>query len=204
MAQKPSFTPVASPVPVISPLFCTPHPVDLAMNKKCGLCPVLFPNFVVKDVNGNIVFKVKHGPVQMSYYASSTQRVIFDAAGNCIITLRRQALSARWEGFRGDITKAKDLLFTANITSRAKAKRLDVFLASNTAQEVCDFNVKGSFWGGSCVIYAGESSTIVAEMRMKCSVRTCLGYGKYMVTVHPNMDYAFIVALIMIVETLYD
>ncbi|KAK9289406.1 hypothetical protein L1049_007561 [Liquidambar formosana] len=96
------------------------------------------------------------------------------------------------EIFRGDISKAKDLLFTAKITSRSKEKELDVFLASNTAEEVCDFKVKASSRGGSCVIYAGGSSI------HNC----CRGYGKYMVTVHPNMDYAFIAALILMIDSM--
>ncbi|KAK9289956.1 hypothetical protein L1049_008118 [Liquidambar formosana] len=61
--------------------------------------------------------------------------------------------------FLGEISqRPKILLFTAKITSRSKEKELDVFLASNTAEEVCDFKVKASSRGGSCVIYAGGSS----------------------------------------------
>ncbi|KAK9289368.1 hypothetical protein L1049_007523 [Liquidambar formosana] len=90
MAQRPSSTPVASPVLVVSPLFCTPHPVDLAINRKFGLMPAAFPNFAVKGVNGNIVFKVKHGVKAMDKYVFDTKRVIFDAARNRIITLQKE------------------------------------------------------------------------------------------------------------------
>ncbi|KAK9289584.1 hypothetical protein L1049_007740 [Liquidambar formosana] len=197
MAQ-PSCTPVASPVPVISPLFCTPYPVDLAIVRKFTI--LTDGNYVVKDANGNILFKVKG-----SFLDMRNRRVLLDAAGNPIVTLRQKIMSAhsRWKVFRGDSSDTdQDLLFSAKQSSFIQLKtKLDVFLASNTAEEVCDFKVRGSWWGGSCVIYAGDSSTIVAEMHKKQSIQSLfLGKDKFMVTVHPNMDYAFIVALIVILD----
>lgn len=75
---------------------------------------------------------------------------------------------SRWQAFRGESTDAKDLIFTAKTHSIFYLKtKLDVFLANNTAEEVCDFKVKGSFSERSCVIYAGDenSTTIVAQVR---------------------------------------
>ncbi|KAK9290472.1 hypothetical protein L1049_008642 [Liquidambar formosana] len=197
MAQPIGSTPLASPVPVISPHFCAPYPVDLAIVRK--VLTITDGNFVVTDVNGNVLFKVK-GPV----FSMHDRKVLLDVSGNPIVTLRQKIMSAhnRWQVFRGDSSEAKDLLFSAKQSSIIQLKaKLDVFLANNTAEEVCDFKVKGSWLERSCVIYAGESSTVVAEMHKKHTVQSVfLGKDKFMVTVHPNIDYAFIVALIVILD----
>lgn len=82
--------------------------------------------------------------------------------------LKIQILTAhrRWKVFRGDSSDDKDLLFSVKKSSMLQLKtKLDVFLASNTREDVCDFKIEGSWFERSCVIYAGESSTIVAQVR---------------------------------------
>ncbi|WRX19837.1 LURP-one-related - like 8 [Theobroma cacao] len=94
----------------------------------------------------------------------------------------------KWQAFRGDSTESSDLIFPVKQSSMFQLKtKLDVFLANNTKEDVCDFKIKGSWSERCCVVYAGESSTIVAQ-------------DKFMVTVHPNIDYAFIVALIVVLD----
>lgn len=71
----------------------------------------------------------------------------------------------RWQVFKGDSKDSSDLLFSAKRSSMFQLKtKLDVFLANNTKEEVCDFKVKGSWLERSRVVYAGESSTIVAQV----------------------------------------
>lgn len=41
---------------------------------------------------------------------------------------------------------------------------LDVFLATNTAENVPDFKVKGSWSERSCIIYLGLSNIIIAQV----------------------------------------
>jgi hypothetical protein len=73
----------------------------------------------------------------------------------------------RWKVFRGDSTTSGDLLFSAKRSSMFQFKTtLHVFLANNTREDVCDFKVKATFAERSCVIYAGDSSTIVAQVRL--------------------------------------
>ncbi|PIN01901.1 hypothetical protein CDL12_25586 [Handroanthus impetiginosus] len=183
-----------SPVSIVSPRFCAPYPVDVAIVRK-----VLSGDFVVNDVNGNLLFKVKG-----SLLSLHGRRVILDVAGRPIVTLRRKILSAhsRWQVFRGDSSEAKDLIFSAKRSSMIQYKtKLHVFLANNTSDDVCDYTVKGSWFEKSCVVYAGDSSTIVAQMHKKFSAQSILlGKDKFMVAVYPNIDYAFIVALIVILD----
>lgn len=73
----------------------------------------------------------------------------------------------RWQVFRGESMEMKDLIFSVKRSSFFQLKtKLDVFLANNTKEEVCDFKVKGSWFERSCVVYAGESLTIVAQVNL--------------------------------------
>ena len=73
----------------------------------------------------------------------------------------------QWQVFRGESTELKDLIFSVKKSSVFQLKtKLDVFLANNTKEEVCDFKVNGSWFERSCVVYAGESLTIAAQVSL--------------------------------------
>jgi len=191
---------ITPPVPVISPHFCCPYPVDLAIVRK--VMAIAAGNFAVTDTNGTLLFQVKEKLLSLH-----EKKTILDALGNPIVTLRQKAMSmhSRWQVFRGASTDPKDLIFTTKIHSAFYLKtKLDVFLAHNTAEKVCDFKVKGSYRERSCVVYAGDhedSNTIVAQMHKKHTAQSIfLGKDQFMVTVYPNMDHAFIVALVVILD----
>ncbi|CAK8542069.1 unnamed protein product [Lathyrus sativus] len=188
---------MAFPTTIIGPQYCAPYQLDLAVVKK--VMTISDGNFAVTDVNGNIVFKVKG-----SLLTLRAHRVLLDAAGNPITTLRRKILTMHdgWEAYRGESTNAKNLIFTLKRSSLIQFKtKLDVFLASNTKKHVCDFRIKGSWLKRSCKVYAGESNNIVAKMHKKHTVKSILiGKDHFMVTVYPNVDYAFIVSLIVILN----
>ncbi|KAF2305219.1 hypothetical protein GH714_003146 [Hevea brasiliensis] len=191
--------PSAAPFAIIDPRYCS-YPIDLAIVRK--VLTLANGNFVVQDFNGSIIFQVKE--ILLTFVHE--RKLILDAAGNTIVTLRRKAMTAhsRWQVFRGESTDPKDLIFSAKTHSILYLKtKLDVFLAHNTEEKVCDFKVKGSFFERSCVIYKGDedSATIVAQMQKKHTAQSILlGKDKFMVTVFPKMDYAFIVALIVILD----
>ncbi|GLT49930.1 hypothetical protein SLA2020_234530 [Shorea laevis] len=197
----PSANPLPINAPIISPHFCASYPVDLSIVR--NVKTIRDGDFVVTDVNGNIIFKVKG-------YAFSchSNRVLLDAAGNPIVTLRQKLMSAhdRWQVFRGESTDSSDLIFTVKRSSMFQWKpKLDVFLANNTDEAVCDFKVQGSWSEKSCVVYAGESSSIVAQMHKKTTVQSVLiGKDNFMVTVYPNVDYGFIVTLIVILTIINE
>ncbi|XP_045793243.1 protein LURP-one-related 10-like [Trifolium pratense] len=191
----------ALPTTIIGPQYCAPYHLDLAVVKK--VLTISDGNFAVTDVNGNIIFKVKG-----SFLTLRDRRVLVDAAGYPITTLRRKIATMHdtWKAYRGESTNSKDLIFTLKRSSLIQFKtKLDVFLASNKKQDVCDFKVKGSWFQRSCTVYAGESNNIVAQMHKKHTVKNILiGKDHYMVTVYPNVDYAFIVALIVILDEIND
>ncbi|XP_059642669.1 protein LURP-one-related 10-like [Cornus florida] len=189
--------PLSNPIPIVGTQFCAPYPVDLGITRK--VLTITDGNFIVTDVNGNVMFDVKG-----SFLSLHDRRVILDVTGKPILTLRQKILTAhqRWRVYRGDSSDSKDLIFTAKTSSIIQIKtNLDVFLTNNTTEDHCDFKVKGSWLERSCVVYAGDSSTIVAQMHKKHSVQSVLlGKDKFMVTVYPNVDYAFIVALMVILD----
>ncbi|RDX86601.1 Protein LURP-one-related 15 [Mucuna pruriens] len=176
------------PSGIINPKYCAPHNVDLAIVRKVM---TLTDSFTVTDVNGKTVFNLK-----ASLMTLRDHRVLLDAAGQPIVTIRRKIMTAhdRWQVFRGESTELKDLIFSVKRSSIFQLKtKLDVFLANNTKEQVCDFKVKGSWFERSCVVHAGESLAIVAQMHKKHTVQS-IAFGKdnFMVTVYPNIDYAFI------------
>lgn len=193
--------PLTNPFAVISPQFCAPYPVDLVIARK--LLKLSEGNFGVTDVNGNLMFKVKG-----KLFSLRDRRILLDAADNPIVSFQQKILTAhrRWKVFRGDSSDDKDLLFSVKKSSMLQLKtKLDVFLASNTREDVCDFKIEGSWFERSCVIYAGNSSSIVAQMHRKHSVQSIvLGKDTFGVTVYPNVDYAFIVALVVILEEINE
>ncbi|TXG59038.1 hypothetical protein EZV62_016867 [Acer yangbiense] len=193
--------PPPNPVPIIGHQYCAPYPVDLAIVRK--VMNITDGNFVVQDINnnGNILFKLKGFLMTLH-----NRRVLFDAAGIPLVTLRGKIMPFhdRWQVFRGESTDLNDLIFTVKKSSMLQLKaKLDVFLANNTKEDVCDFKVKGSWSKESCVVYAGESDTIVAQMLDNTStVHSLIGKDRFEVRVYTNIDHAFIITLIMILDAI--
>ncbi|KAB1221830.1 Protein LURP-one-related 15 [Morella rubra] len=234
--------------------------------------------YIVADVNrNNIVFRA-----QGDLFKLHAGGRMWDAAGYPVVTFRKKIMTAhsRWQVFRGNNIDSNHLLFSARKSSMLQVKtKLHVFLAINTAEDVCDFKrnerllaspavlanpdwvirlsfcapesahvdleifkttdgdyivedvnrnsivlkVEGKLFKlhdgvrlndadgnpvvtlrkkveESCTrdsgsIYDGDASTIVAEMHKKSDKS-----GKFIVKVHPKMDYAFATTIILILD----
>ncbi|KAI3677710.1 hypothetical protein L6452_36976 [Arctium lappa] len=186
---------------IVSPHFLAPYPIDLTIVKK--LLTLSDGNFAVADLNGNVIFKVKGKHISLR-----DRRLLLDAAGNPILSFQKKLLSIhnRWVVFRGDSSDTKDIIFSAKQSSLIQFKTsLDVFLGFNEKEDVCDFKVKGSWFDRSCTIYARDGTTIVAQMHKKHTVQS-IAFGKdtFAVTVYPNVDYAFVVALVVILHEINE
>ncbi|KAI3861837.1 hypothetical protein MKW92_009652 [Papaver armeniacum] len=172
-----------NPIIVIAPHFCAPYPVDLTITEK--LLTITEGNFGVLDINGNIVFKVKG-----TLLSIRDRRVLVDAAGIPLVSLQQKILTChrRWQVYRGDSSDSRDLLFSVKKSSLLQINTsLHVFLASNTSEAVCDFKIKGSF--------------LRDLMHRKHTVQSIvLDQDTYSITVYPNVDYAFVVALCVVLN----
>ncbi|KAJ8650831.1 hypothetical protein MRB53_003854 [Persea americana] len=189
--------PLTQTISVIGPQYLAPYPVDLTITEKTF--SLTDGDYAVTDVNGNIVFKVKGKLLSLR-----DKRSLVDASGNTLVTMRQKVMTAhhRWEAFRGDSTDAKDLLFSVKKSSFFQIKtELDVFFSTNTSEDVCDLKIKGSYFERACTIFQGNSDVIVAQMyRQYTGKNILLGKDAFGVTIYPNVDYAFIVSLVVILD----
>lgn len=180
--------------PIIAPHYCAPgpHPVDLIITKERSIAD----NFTVTDTNGNVVFTVKSNIV--SIVKPRKHSFMFDARGSPILHLRSSIQSDGWKAFRGQSEESRDLIFTRHRSSLFQLRlKFDVFLANNVT-DVCDFRIKSSWSGRSWDVYIGNSNILVAQINTKLG--TMFSRQKYMVSVFPNIDHAFIVALILTLQ----
>ncbi|CAN1276843.1 Protein LURP-one-related 15 [Linum perenne] len=179
------YLPLEQPAVVVSPFFLAQYPVDMTLGEN---------DFSVKDVNGTIIFRIKSKLMSLH-----DRRKLLDANNNVLVSMSQKLMTAhrRWKAYRGDSKDDKDLLFTVKKSSMLQLKtELAVFLAGNTKEEVPDFRVKGSFNESSCVIYLGNTNKIIAQ-----SMATMLFEAdNFRVTIYPNVDYAFIVSLVVILD----
>ncbi|CAN1276842.1 Protein LURP-one-related 15 [Linum perenne] len=179
------YLPLEQPAVVVSPFFLAQYPVDLTVSTK--LMTLGENDFSVKDVNGTIIFRIKSKLMSLH-----DRRKLLDANNNVLVSMSQ----------KGDSKDDKDLLFTVKKSSMLQLKtELAVFLAGNTKEEVPDFRVKGSFNESSCVIYLGNTNKIIAQMYRGHSMATMLFEAdNFRVTIYPNVDYAFIVSLVVILD----
>ncbi|KAI3771050.1 hypothetical protein L6452_02202 [Arctium lappa] len=187
------------PVPVIGSQFMAPYPFDIVVDANLG------GNLVITDTNHKIMLKVKSCDTTFHH-----RRVLLDVNDTPIVTLREKILSKhnRWKVFRGKSTSNSDMIFSTKQPNMIQFKtKLHVFLANkSTSKDVCDFKIKGSWSKKKCTIYTGDSyhsSTTIAQMhKTKTSKNKKFNKGKFMMTIYQNVDYAFVVALIAIVDAM--
>ncbi|KAJ8511535.1 hypothetical protein OPV22_001969 [Ensete ventricosum] len=185
----------ASSGAIIGPGFCVPYPIDLTFFVDAAR--LNYDHLAVADINGNVVFKV-----EAQKWSLRSKMVVVDASGKPVISMRQKLSSVhdRWLVFMGNSSDPKHLLFSVKRSSALQFKtELDVFLAANTKEEVCDFKIKGSFRKRSCAVYKGDSSMVIAQMSKEYkSVNGLVSKDAFGVTVNPNTDYSFITALAII------
>ncbi|KAA3480035.1 protein LURP-one-related 10-like [Gossypium australe] len=198
-----AYTTESNPIVVIGEQYIAPYPVDLKIQHT--VFTVTENNFDITDVNDNPIFKVKN-----KLFSFPDRRVLLDAAGNPLVSLKQKILSVhrRWRVFRGESDKSIDFLFSVRKSSlvhlkmRTKTtmtKTLDVFLASNTSESQPDFKIKEGWRDSSCTIFAGDA--IIAQMQRKQNVKSLvINADNYGITAYPNVDYAFVVALVVILD----
>ncbi|XP_065857236.1 protein LURP-one-related 15-like [Euphorbia lathyris] len=195
--------PLERPVVVIDHQFCAQYPTDLVISTK--ILSLGENDFGVHDVNGTLIFKIKSKHLTMH-----DRRYLKDANDNILVTLHEKIMSAhkRWVAYRGESGEETDLLFSVKKSSMIQMKtQLDIYLGNNKAELNPDFKVKGSWKERSCTIFIGdgESKPIIAQMHRGHNLKTAmLDADNFAVTVYPNVDYAFIVALVVVLDEITD
>ncbi|KAK1270555.1 Protein LURP-one-related 15 [Acorus gramineus] len=117
-----------------------------------------------------------------------------------------RTLHKRWQVYRGDSTESKELLFSVKRSSFLQVQtELHVFMAQHSREDVCDFKVFGNYSDRMCTVSLANSSAAIAQMSRKYTVTNLLlRKDTFKVTVLPNVDCAFITALIVILDEITD
>ncbi|KAK3148947.1 hypothetical protein QOZ80_3AG0210800 [Eleusine coracana subsp. coracana] len=187
---------------VVDARFCAADAASLAVAKTLSMSGSDFA--VIDKATGALVLRVDG-----VLFSLRRRCVLVDADRRPVLTVQESALllNTRWKVFRGDSTRRRDLLFTVtkpSVIPLHKSTRVSVFLASNDAEQACDFRITGSYHDGACAVSLGDSDTVVARIDRRFSVVSALlGKNAYAVTVNPGIDYAFIVALVVILDEMY-
>ncbi|KAI3666899.1 hypothetical protein L6452_41939 [Arctium lappa] len=192
---------VGHPAPtrmVVDPRFYSPFQVELAFVRKT--LTVADGNLsCVLDINGNVVFIIKD-----KNFSLRDRHILLDSTEIPILTFQKKhrSIHRRWQAFRGDSTSAKDLIFSTKKSSviQRKITELNVFLSQNKDEIVGDFKVVGDRKKRSCTVYSFDGTTILGQMHNNHNDTSLLESEKntFGITVFPNVDYALVVALMVI------
>ncbi|XP_014496788.1 protein LURP-one-related 15-like [Vigna radiata var. radiata] len=173
---------MANQVSVINPFYCSADSITLQINTETG---------ITYNENGDSLFYMDD-----TFFTLHNRRVLYDNTKTPIVTFYRKAVTMheRCKVFNGESTDSSQLLFSVKKTNKSippGITKLNVFLAKNKGKKESDFRVIIYGSKNSCAVYAGESPIIVAQVQNN---------GGFNVKIQPNVDYAFIVALLMIVK----
>ncbi|KAK8485243.1 hypothetical protein V6N13_062758 [Hibiscus sabdariffa] len=188
-------------IKVVGDRYCFPYTMELVVKKK--LQSFSNSHYDVFDTTGNILLRVDG-----SVWNLQRRRVMTDPAGFPVITLRekgngklQQPISWRheWQIYEGESSDPNHLLFRAKRSSGFRLKsNLDVYIGSQFKKGAGDFRVTGSIASLSIKVRRGNS--IIAEVSHNYTWKSYKGKESFKVKVYPEVDYAFIVALLVIMH----
>lgn len=187
---------------VVDARFCLAEQAALAVAKTLS---VSGNDFTVTDAATGAVLLRVGGAV----FSLRRRCLLADALRRPVLTVQESAMvmNTRWKVFRGDSTRRRDLLFTVvkpSVIQLRWSTKVSVFLASNDAERVCDFRITGSYHDGACSVTLGDSDTVIAKIDRRFTVVSALlGKNTYSVTVNPGIDYAFVVALAVVLDEMH-
>ncbi|XP_047089002.1 protein LURP-one-related 15-like [Lolium rigidum] len=187
---------------VVDARFCAGDEAALAVAKTISMSG---NDFTVTDAaTGDVLLRVDG-----VLFSLRRRCLLADAHRRPVLTVQESALvmNKRWKVFRGDSTSRRDLLFTVvkpSVIPLRWSTKVNVFLASNDAEQAPDFRITGSYHDGACSVSLGESNTVIGKIdRRSTVVSTLLGKNAYSVTVNPGIDYAFVVALAVVLDEMH-
>ncbi|KAM0927971.1 hypothetical protein ACQ4PT_002185 [Festuca glaucescens] len=146
---------------VVDARFCAGDEAALAVAKTISMSG---NDFTVTDAaTGDVLLRVDG-----VLFSLRRRCLLADAHRRPVLTVQESALvmNKRWKVFRGDSTSRRDLLFTVvkpSVIPLRWSTKVNVFLASNDAEQAPDFRITGSYHDGACSVSLGESSTVIAK-----------------------------------------
>ncbi|XP_039016444.1 protein LURP-one-related 14-like [Hibiscus syriacus] len=186
-------------IKVVGDRYCVPYTMELVVKKK--LQSFSNSHYDVFDTTGNILLRV-----DCSVWNLQRRRVVTDPAGFPVVTLRekgtgklQQPISWKqeWQIHEGGNSDSNNILFSVKKSSGFHIKsNLDVYLGSRCKKGTGDFRVTGSIASLSIKVRRGIS--VIAEVSHSYTWESYKGKESFKIKVYPEVDYAFIVALLVI------
>ncbi|KAI7738099.1 hypothetical protein M8C21_024393 [Ambrosia artemisiifolia] len=178
------------PIVIVDQKYCANYPVQLVFEKNHDA----EDKFKISDGDGNVLFKAKkkkNGYRQM--VDESDTPIISFTAKHITVHRRRQA-------YKGDYHD-HHRLFTVKKTRGYKSFRFDVYMTSNMTESTFNYRVYDNFKDGTSIIYAQDRSTVLAQLNTEVTHQsTAKTEDKFTVSLSPNVDKAFVSALLIIRE----
>ncbi|KAL9418687.1 hypothetical protein AB3S75_036608 [Citrus x aurantiifolia] len=189
-------------VPIINIVgenFCVPYTMEMLVKKRIhGMSNAHYDVF---DISGNLLLQVDG-----SLWKFQKKRVMRDPAGIPLLTMRQKSFKWRkeWTVHPGESSEDNnDILFRVEQPSPLHIKtKLEVFLPNNNiiGKRAPDFYVTGSFTSLSFKVYRGKTVICQVANHNYTWGSICKGKENFKVRVHPEVDYSFITALLVILE----
>ncbi|CAN1812212.1 Protein LURP-one-related 14 [Linum perenne] len=182
-------------VSVVGDGYCFPYCKELVVKKTIkGLSNAQFEVF---DPCGNLLLRVEGGVWNLRM-----KRVFRDPSGFPLLTLYGKSITFwhKWSAYANDDIPDDNLLFTVKQSHPLQIKKdLNVYLSSDHNQLNPDFNVTGSYTSLSFKVYKGHR--ILAEVKHNFTLESFYkGKERFTIKVYPEVDYAFIIALLVIID----
>ncbi|KAH9314017.1 hypothetical protein KI387_022644 [Taxus chinensis] len=184
-------------LPVVSSQFCTPNEklvfsVQKRPNRSCS-----GGDLIINDAESYPFARVEGRQCRLQ-----EKRILRNASGKPLLTLKRKVLSINyeWDVYLGEKTDPAKLLFRARTSFPLQLKTpVNVYMAYNTDEEQWDFKVKGDYVERASVFYYG-ARTIAQLSRKRSATNELLGRDTFLIKIEPGVDYVFVMALVVILD----
>ncbi|KAF5803099.1 putative tubby-like protein [Helianthus annuus] len=178
------------PVVIVDQKYCSTYPVQLVFEKNHDS----EDKFKISDDDGNVIFKAKK--------KKNGFREMVDESDTTIISFTTKHISVhrRRQAYKGDHHE-HHRLFTVKKTRGHKSFRFDVYMASNMTESTFNYRVYDNYKDGTSIIFAQDKVTVLAQLHTQVTrQKTEKPEDKFSVSVSPNVDKAFVSALLIIRE----
>ncbi|GKA36632.1 retrovirus-related pol polyprotein from transposon TNT 1-94 [Tanacetum coccineum] len=178
------------PVVIVDQKYCSNYPMQLVFEKNRQA----EDKFKICDDDGNLLFKARK--------KKSGCRVMVDESDQPVIsfTTKYITMHRRRQAYKGDHHE-HHRLFTVKKTRGYKSLRYDVFMTSNMTESTFNYRVYDNFKEGTSMIFAQDKTTVLAQLHTQVTRNKAVKTEeKFSVSVSPNVDKAFVSALLIIRE----
>ncbi|BBN00979.1 hypothetical protein MPTK1_2g03620 [Marchantia polymorpha subsp. ruderalis] len=182
---------------IVGPQYCFPQQVHLTVASH--ILEFNNGNFVITDDNGNTLFKLDDKRIHLR-----DRTVLRDASDSPVLSFRKKSITLHdtYQVYRGE---SGDELFTLKDKHMIDHHEQTYEIQLQADYEPT-FEVKGDFARRNYqIIFQGTE--IVAEVTKKhhfSATALTFGKNKYNVVVNPNVDQAFVAAIVTIMDAIYE